>query len=570
MCEQDSGYPPKIIWLLWLQGWEDAPCIAHACRRSWESRNPGWVMHSLDLRTLAYFLPTDIVESILSTPKEAEALSDQIRLELLHRYGGVWADATTMCAAPLDDWLAEAMPNGFFAFSKPGPDRMLSTWFLAAEKGAYIVEKWRNASWAYWSSRIARDSYFWVHELFALVYERDASFRALWDGTPQVSAAHRFHFGPNSADLLAPPPADMDDLLRAPSVPVFKLTHKFEHAPGADTLFARLCAFAEGPQKPPRPVRRRLLVGWFGSFSGHGTIGDLRSLESVVSHLIGRGHDVFHATADSISICGAIRVDWQRFTPDACDVVIFVCGPILLNHPETAAFFERFSVVELVGIGVSLLPEGHHNHCNPFRTVFARQGARETYGDVAVCAAQPPGRALRNRSGEETVIGLALRGEQHEYGVELCLWREAGLMFAALTELLARHGSVRVVEIENHLLRSQRRPDEIEDQYAACDLVLTTRFHGAIAALRQDAPFIALDQISAGAKVLPLLAGFGWEAVFRVDAVTTLDIVRVGLDLLINPQTARLVATRCRHVREANRTLTHVDRWLETTELRVT
>ena len=58
-------------------------------------------------------------------------------------------------------------------------------------------------------------------------------------------------------------------------------------------------------------------------------------------------------------------------------------------------------------------------------------------------------------------------------------------------------------------LRSQRTPDDIEEQYAECDLVLMARVHGAIAALRQHVPFIALDQINNGAKVLPLLSGFG-------------------------------------------------------------
>ncbi|WP_379920496.1 capsular polysaccharide synthesis protein [Erythrobacter sp. R86502] len=563
MSERKSSFPPKIIWLLWLQGWDSAPAVARACRNTWESRNPGWAIQCLDLRTLAHFLPADIVESIMSTPKEAEALSDQIRLELLHRYGGVWADATFMCAAPLDDWLVDVMPYGFFAFARPGPDRMVSTWFLAAEKGSYIVERWRSASVGYWAERTERDDYFWVHQLFASVYETDFDFRELWDGTPQISAAHRFHFGPNSADLLAPPPADLDDLLKAPPAPVFKLTHKFENQPSINSLFARLCADAEDAQPSSRPFKRRLPVSWFGSFSGHGTIGDLRSLETIVSHLVGRGHEVFHATADSINISGAIRVDWRQFTPDACDVVIFVCGPILLNHKELTAFFEHFATAQLVGVGVSLMAEGHPNYRNPFCVTFARQGGAEPFGDVAICAPHTPSHRLPSRSNDKTVIGLALRGEQHEYGSELCLWREASQMFAALVDLLARHSSVRIVEIENHLLRSRRTADAIEEQYAACDLVLTTRYYGGIAALRKNVPFIALDQISNGAKVMPLLAGFGWEAVFRVDTVSTLDIVRLGLELLRDPQTMQLVKTRCRHVREANRTLAYVDRWLD-------
>ena len=150
-----------------------------------------------------------------------------------------------MCATPLDDWLEERMVNGFFAFSRPGQDRMISTWFLASEKGGYLVNRWRDASCAYWLGRNARDHYFWVHSLFAQVYEQDPKFRILWQETPQISAAHRFHFGPNSPELIGPEPDDLDAQLGAPSAPVFKLTHKFECLPGRGTLFERLCNFAE-------------------------------------------------------------------------------------------------------------------------------------------------------------------------------------------------------------------------------------------------------------------------------------------------------------------------------------
>ena len=94
---------------------------------------------------------------ILSTNAPREALSDLVRLELLHRYGGVWGDATTVCAKPLDGWLNQYARHGFFAFDRPGPDRMISTWFLAAHKGSYIVERWRDAAARYWRDRIERD-----------------------------------------------------------------------------------------------------------------------------------------------------------------------------------------------------------------------------------------------------------------------------------------------------------------------------------------------------------------------------------------------------------------------------
>jgi len=271
---------------------------------------------------------------------------------------------------------------------------------------------------------------------------------------------------------------------------------------------------------------------------------------------------VMHATAADIVVSGAIRVDWQEFSPEACDAVVFVCGPILRNHPETQAFFEKFSSVMSAGVGVSLLPQSHFNYCNPFKYLFARQGGAEAFGDVAVCAPKPLNDIRHRESRDELVIGLALRGEQHEYGTDRCLWREVEIVFKALTDTLRSYASVRVVQIENHLARSHLSPDEIEAQYALCDLVLTTRFHGAVAALRQDVPFIAVDQIDGGGKVFPLLAGRQWDAVFAVGSVGAIDIVRIGLNLLHDPQIESLVASRCEHIRQANKTLAHLDEWL--------
>jgi len=167
--------------------------------------------------------------------------------------------------------------------------------------------------------------------------------------------------------------------------------------------------------------------------------------------LIGRGHEVFHSTTADINIIGANRVDWRQVEPDSYDAVIFVCGPILKSHPETQAFFDKFSDTEFVGIGVSLLPQKHPNYCNPFSTVFARQGELEKFGDVAVCASQSID--FTQKSDKVLTIGLVLRGEQHEYGTELCLWQEVSQIFDKLIKTLSRYVTLHVIKIENHRKR---------------------------------------------------------------------------------------------------------------------
>jgi len=505
---------------------------------------------------------------MLNVDKPAEALSDQIRLELLDRYGGVWADATTICARPLDEWLGEAMPHGFAALSRPGPDRMISTWFLAAEKGSEIVERWRAATHAYWDGRRNRGSYFWVHELFAECHAADRSFREMWDASPVIPAANPFHFGPEAQRLRDVPPPGIEMALADPPVPVFKLTHKFAQAPGPESLFTRFCEFAaKAPASRPAEIAPRaglpVLVAWYGSFAGHGTIGDLRSLEAVVSHLVALGHEVLHATAAPLCIPGARRVEWSEIRPDMLRAVVFVCGPILRLHPQTQTFFRHFAAASVAGVGVSLMPPGHENHFDPFTFVLARQGGREVHGDVAVVAPLPEAVPLRlGRLRDRLVVGLSLRGAQQEYGAGVCLDKEACEHFAALIERLGKDRTVEVVTLENHLVRAGKPPAAIEAQYRSCDLILTTRFHGAVTALRAGVPFVAIDQIAGRAKVLPLLSPLGWPGVFRIDEADADEIVRTGVRLVEEDMSRELSEARSLLRREANRTLRRLGDWL--------
>jgi mannosyltransferase OCH1-like enzyme len=39
---------PRVIWMLWLQGWHQAPELVRACAETWRRRNPGWTVRRLD------------------------------------------------------------------------------------------------------------------------------------------------------------------------------------------------------------------------------------------------------------------------------------------------------------------------------------------------------------------------------------------------------------------------------------------------------------------------------------------------------------------------------------------
>jgi Capsular polysaccharide synthesis protein/Sulfotransferase family len=191
---------PRILWMYWHQGWNNAPAIVQKCAESWLKRNPSWVINFLTAENLdeAIKIP-DFYKDKCEIP--LPALSDVIRIHLLTQYGGVWADASTWCVRPLDEWLYKVTADtGFFAYALPAPGRPLSTWFIAASPQHQFMNLLRVAADELWQqvaeNRIvlnvtddpnSRD-YFWAHRIFANLLLIDPTIEELWYRGPQIKA----------------------------------------------------------------------------------------------------------------------------------------------------------------------------------------------------------------------------------------------------------------------------------------------------------------------------------------------------------------------------------------------
>ncbi len=246
---------PKIIWLLWLQGQDKAPFVVRKCYASWLKNNPDWQVIFLDEHTIADHSP------LKKTGKMTDqAFSDLLRINLLAKYGGVWVDATCFCTQPLDDWLYKHLGTGFFAFERPGPDRMISSWFMASARYNYITNTYKNKVNAYWQQNpglkfietsqwrflnkpignmgpmawfnkavtkvLKVYPYFWFHYMFEHIYHRDNQFRTMWDSTEKLSAD-----GPHRLQIIGLL-HKLDEKIRMEidnkTSPVYKLTWKFQ------------------------------------------------------------------------------------------------------------------------------------------------------------------------------------------------------------------------------------------------------------------------------------------------------------------------------------------------------
>lgn len=230
---------PKVIYLFWDQGWDQAPELVQRCARSWERWNPDYIVHRLtrhDLREQfpEFFSILGRLRSLLLLRRITnQAFSDLLRIRLLDRHGGIWADSTTLCRKPLRDWLPEQMPNGFFAFHNEVDGRILPSWFLASTPGHQLTARVHSASMEYWRLRRKADNYYWFHHIIVDQHKNDPEMRALIEGIPYFDANHLRSAGPHKlypyeSIALSPLTTKIQQELDSDSCPLFKLSWRIK------------------------------------------------------------------------------------------------------------------------------------------------------------------------------------------------------------------------------------------------------------------------------------------------------------------------------------------------------
>jgi hypothetical protein len=286
--ESPTDVQPAInptIWMYWNGGFENAPEVVRLCLRSWKFHNLGWRVVELSDANIGEHVDEETLAKLRGLRNiTIQKFANLLRLYLISRHGGVWADATCFCRRPLDDWLHDYMASGFFAFRRRADkwlresrnrswltyagtsgDRIFASWFLAAIRGNPLASTFfakhlelfetnsfslqgtregsrrrrlmkrvlrRNAGlsqlWAHPAVMRAAKvyPYFIIHYHFARLVTHDRVCRDIWDATPAFLASDltslvRFVVSPVTDSL-------MRDLTR-PQTPMHKLTWKYRH-----------------------------------------------------------------------------------------------------------------------------------------------------------------------------------------------------------------------------------------------------------------------------------------------------------------------------------------------------
>ena len=307
-------------------------------------------------------------------------------------------------------------------------------------------------------------------------------------------------------------------------------------------------------------TRRTLVTGWF-SFSGLGaTAGDLLAMEVACSWLAdaGMAFDVALEPVLGSPPAGA-SVDWRQVDPGAYSHLLFVCGPFYagrrllrvlprwgveglvgagptlrrvglrrIDRIVLELLIRRFERCRQIGLDVSMLGAPGTDH--PFATLLQRDGATgPTRADIALAAEGP----------RVPVVGLVLVEHQAEYAGA---GRHAEVDRAIEVLLQGRH--VARVRIDTRLdppnAGGLRSAAEVESLIARMDVVLTTRMHGAVLALKHGVPAVVVDPVAGGAKVTRQMSVLGWPHVVAADSLGG-DALGRTLDACLEPD-ARIQA----------------------------
>jgi hypothetical protein len=274
---------------------------------------------------------------------------------------------------------------------------------------------------------------------------------------------------------------------------------------------------ADTSPQPPAGAGRVLVGGWFSFAGALTTAGDLLA-KDVVCAWLDRAARTYDVAMDPTFGRG---VDWFKVDPAAYTDVVFVCGPFYRSD-----LLRRFEGCRLIGVNLSM--QVPVEDWNPFDLLLERDSSQVHRPDVTFAAS--PARV--------PVVGLTLLPPEHAKDGHGDRYRQAS---DAIERLIARRG-VASVPIDTSLEPpgpGTPTAPAVTSLMARMDIVVTTRLHGLVLALRGGVPALALEPIPGGYKVRPQAEILGWPAVVGIEDLSdrTLD---EAFDLCLSDEGRRL------------------------------
>lgn len=196
----------KTIWFLWYQGKDNIPEFIEKVITTWKLYNPNWNIIILDKDNIAQYIN---ITNIFKAPSiSVQAFSDFIRLNILYKYGGIWADATLACLRPLDLWVYDCIYNAnMWMYHGRDMGRGPASWFIISMPYSYILSKWKNKVNEFLLEN-ENFEFYWMDRQFAYLAQNDTIFLKEWSLVPYLYCEEEY-----SAHCLAYKTDSYDPLL---------------------------------------------------------------------------------------------------------------------------------------------------------------------------------------------------------------------------------------------------------------------------------------------------------------------------------------------------------------------
>ena len=176
----EADTPPQkndIVWILWLQGIEEAPPLVQACIASVRKNMKG---------KRIIILTEDIIQQYVNLPdfvylKRKQGIisnahfSDLVRVSLLCDHGGIWCDATVLLTETPPSFMTD---DPLFVFKSMDLARydlnptVCSSWYISSWSNQRILLLTRKLLLDYWKTEDKIDNYYIFHIFLAMAARR--------------------------------------------------------------------------------------------------------------------------------------------------------------------------------------------------------------------------------------------------------------------------------------------------------------------------------------------------------------------------------------------------------------
>ena len=142
------------VFQFWNSGLDSAPAVVKSCIESWKLGCKGYgfehvVIDEESLPEWEERIGGDFGKALEEFRLHARCwpdakwrrYSDMLRLALLSKFNGIWADSTLLLTKPLKEWLPDPITAGGLQLCK-GVGESIESWFICSLTKSSLLEEW--------------------------------------------------------------------------------------------------------------------------------------------------------------------------------------------------------------------------------------------------------------------------------------------------------------------------------------------------------------------------------------------------------------------------------------------